>query len=173
MKSIKFIILILFIGVIKFEMNKIKKSISLWNHDDNYLSFLGKFREIEITPDIIILGYETALKENQHLYENYPEISEKVWVIGRTGQGDEWFIGKEKNNILFYDHNQGEYLKINQFLDMKINFEDFLKMAFSYQKLEEELNVHEELNKFEQDQFKKLVNSINEGLYERYPFKYF
>lgn len=159
--------------LIKFEMNEIKKSISLWYLDDNYLSFLGKFREIEITPDIIIFGYETALKENQHLHENYSEISEKAWVIGRTGQGDEWFLHKSKNNILFYDHNQGEYFNINRFLDMKINFEKFLKMAFIYQKLEEELDIHEELNEVEQDQFKKLVNSINEGLYERYPFKYF
>lgn len=119
------------------------------------------------------MGYETALKENQYLHENYPEISEKVWIISRTGQGDEWFIGKEKNNILFYDHNQGEYLNINQFIDMRITFEDFLKMAFSYQQLEEELDINEELNKVEQDQFKKLVNSINEGLYERYPFEYF
>ncbi|MDB0117180.1 SMI1/KNR4 family protein [Acinetobacter pittii] len=154
-------------------MNEIKKSISLWQLNDNYLSFLGKFKEIEITPDIIIFGYEIALKENQYLHENYPEISEKVWIIGRTGQGDEWFVNKTKNNILFYDHNQGEYLNINQFLDMKINFENFLKMAFSYQQLEEELDMHEELNEVEQDQFKKLVNSINDGLYERYPFKYF
>ncbi|WP_329759473.1 hypothetical protein [Acinetobacter pittii] len=64
-------------------------------------------------------------------------------------------------------------MNINQFLDMKINFEDFLKIAFSYQQLEEVLDIHEELNKFEQDQFKKLLNSINEGLYERYPFEYF
>lgn len=154
-------------------MNEIKKFISLWQLNDNYLSFLGKFKEIEITPDIIIFGYETALKENQYLHENYPEISEKVWIIGRTGQGDEWFVNKTKNNILFYDHNQGEYLNINQFLDMKINFENFLKMAFSYQQLEGKLDMHEELNEFEQDQFKKLVNSINDGLYERYPFKYF
>lgn len=154
-------------------MNKIKKSISLWHLNGNYLSFLGKFKEIEITTDIIIFGCETALKENQYLCENYPEISEKVWIIGRTGQGDEWFVNKTKNNILFYDHNQGEYLNINQFLDMKINFENFLKMAFSYQQLEEKLDMHEELNEFEQDQFKKLVNSINDGLYERYPFKYF
>ncbi|MEO9303401.1 SMI1/KNR4 family protein [Acinetobacter pittii] len=154
-------------------MNEIKKSISLWQLNDNYLSFLGKFKEIEITPDIIIFGYETALKENQYLHENYPEISEKVWIIGRTGQGDEWFVNKTKNNILFYDHNQGGYLNVNQFLDMKINFENFLKMAFSYQQLEEELDMHEELNEVEQDQFKKLVNSINDGLYERYPFKYF
>lgn len=159
--------------LIKFVMNEIKKSISLWQLNDNYLSFLGKFKEIEITPDIIIFGYETVLKENQYLHENYPEISEKVWIIGRTGQGDEWFVNKTKNNILFYDHNQGEYLNINQFLDMKINFENFLKMAFSYQQLEEELDMHEELNEVEQDQFKKLVNSINDGLYERYPFKYF
>jgi len=159
--------------LIKFGMNKIKKSISLWHLDDNYLSFLGKFKEIEITPDIIIFGYETTLKENQYLHENYPEISEKAWVIGRTGQGDEWFLDKSKNSILFYDHNQGEYLHANQFLDMKINFENFLKMAFSYQKLEEELDIHEKLNEIEQDQFKNLVNSINEGLYEIYPFKYF
>lgn len=153
--------------------SEITKFSKLPQLDGNYLSFLGKFKEIEITPDIIIFGYETALKENQYLHENYPEISEKVWIVGRTGQGDEWFIGKEKNNILFYDHNQGEYLNINQFIDMRITFEDFLKMAFSYQQLEEELDINEELNKVEQDQFKKLVNTINEGLYERYPFEYF
>ncbi|MDP9802845.1 hypothetical protein J2771_001099 [Acinetobacter calcoaceticus] len=46
-------------------------------------------------------------------------------------------------------------------------------MAFFYRQLEEELDMHEELNEVEQDQFKKLVNSINKDLYERYPFKYF
>ncbi|WP_110982648.1 SMI1/KNR4 family protein, partial [Acinetobacter baumannii] len=100
--------------------SEITKFSKLPQLDGNYLSFLGKFKEIEITPDIIIFGYETALKENQYLHENYPEISEKAWIVGRTGQGDEWFIGKEKNNILFYDHNQGEYLNINQFIDMRI-----------------------------------------------------
>ncbi|WP_284077818.1 hypothetical protein [Acinetobacter nosocomialis] len=51
--------------------SEIKKFGKLPQLDDNYLSFLGKYREIEITPDIIILGYETALKENGFVAQSY------------------------------------------------------------------------------------------------------
>jgi len=57
-----------------------------------YLSFLAKYEGVEITADIAVFSYEEALKENNYLETNYPDISLVLWIFGRTGQGDEWFI---------------------------------------------------------------------------------
>ena len=70
-------------------------------NDDFYLNFLSEFQTTEFTPDIIIFGYEEAIKENKYVGEINPFISENFWMIGRTGQGDEWFIDKVKGGISF------------------------------------------------------------------------
>ena len=87
----------------KIELRKIDKLPPLL--DKFYLSFVSKYEGIEITPDIEVFGYEKALCENRYLAANYGNISKKVWIIGTSGQGDEWFINRENNLILFYDHN--------------------------------------------------------------------
>lgn len=154
----------------KVEIKKIDKLPSL---DKFYLSFISKYESIEITSDIEIFGYEEVLKENRYLKTNFPNINQIVWIIGRTGQGDEWFINKENSCILFYNHNQGEYSNIKQFVDFNVSFFEFLQMAFLYQKLENLLDQQDKIDKTDINLFIELINSIHPNLYELYPFKYF
>ena len=142
-------------------------------NDDFYLSFLSEFQTTEFTADIIIFGYEEAIKENKYVEEINPFISENFWMIGRTGQGDEWFIDKVKGGISFYDHNQGDYADISQFQKINIDFTDFVKMAFLFRELESELDREENISHENQEKFINQINSIKKGLYELYPFKYF
>ena len=141
--------------------------------DKFYLFFVSKYEGIEITPDIEVFGYEKALCENRYLAANYGNISEKVWLVGTSGQGDEWFINRENNFVLFYDHNQGEYSNISQFTCLNISFCNFLQMAFLYLDLEELLDKQEPVDKTLIDNFIKEVNSIHPDLYTAYPYKYF
>ena len=96
-------------------LEKLPKSSEL------YLSFLTKFKGIEIIPDIVIYGYEDSLNENRYLEKNYSECSSIFWIIGYSGQGDSWFISKSDDSIFFYDHNLGEY-QIDYFMNLGINF---------------------------------------------------
>ena len=155
----------------KIELRKIDKLPSLL--DKFYLSFVSKYEGIEITPDIEVFGYEKALCENRYLATNYDNISKKVWIIGTSGQGDEWFINRENNLILFYDHNQGEYYNISQFKCLNISFFCFLQMAFLYQDLEKLLDKQNSIDKPLIDNFINEVNSIHPYLYTTYPYKYF
>lgn len=141
--------------------------------DEFYLSFISKYESIEITPDIQIFGYEEALKENRYLETNFSNINQIVWMIGRTGQGDEWFINKKNDSILFYDHNQGEYSDIKQFVSFNISFFEFLQMAFLYQELENSLDEQKKIDENQISAFIEIINSIHPDLYELYPFKYF
>ncbi|MFW1982765.1 hypothetical protein ACG94M_05465 [Acinetobacter guillouiae] len=62
--------------------------------DPYYLEFLGQCSDTEITPDIDLFGYETTIKENQYFAEHVENLSQQLWKIGRTGQGDEWFLDR-------------------------------------------------------------------------------
>ena len=141
--------------------------------DKFYLSFVSKYKGIEITPDIEVFGYEKTLCENRYLAANYDNISKKVWMVGTSGQGDEWFINRENNFMLFYDHDQGEYSNICQFTCLNISFCSFLQMAFLYQDLEKLLDKQGPVDKILKDNFIKEINSIHPDLYTIYPYKYF
>lgn len=104
---------------------KVKKAIKLPKMDEFYINFLQDFEEVEIIPDISILGYEKSLNENNYIFKNYPNISHSFWLIGESGQGDSWFLDKSFNEVLFYDHNNGEFDKYSKFKNLKINFYDF------------------------------------------------
>jgi hypothetical protein len=151
--------------------SEIKNLDKLPRLDKLYLSFLSKCERVEIIPDIMIWEYEKALTENRYLNANYPKIGQTLWIIGETGQGDEWFINMENNYISFYDHNQGEYSNMEQFICFDISFLEFLQMAFLYQELENSMN-EKVMSKGELDNFCNMINSIRPNLYELYPFKY-
>ncbi|WP_156503565.1 MULTISPECIES: SMI1/KNR4 family protein [Eikenella] len=138
-----------------------------------YLSFLQQCESVEITPDIRLWGYQTALNENCRLSCDYPDTAARYWLIGNSGQGDTWLIGKEGGNILFYDHNQGEYDEAEaQFADMAVGFIPFLQTAFLLQELETLLETQSAPNQQAQDAFQARMDEIALGLYERYPFAY-
>ncbi|QUB42363.1 SMI1/KNR4 family protein [Porphyromonas sp. oral taxon 275] len=148
---------------------KIKNLCKIPISDVFYLSFISTYEGIEITPDIDILGYEQSLIENRLLNSTCTS----VWLIGRTGQGDEWFIDRESNCVLFFDHNQGEHSSNDCFVNLKISFFQFLQLAFLYQALEKSIEKQEVLNDNVIKVFIDTVNSIAPNLYSLYPFAYF
>lgn len=148
---------------------KIKNLSKIPISDVFYLSFISTYEGIEIIPDIEILGYEQSLIENRSLNSTCAS----AWLIGRTGQGDEWFINKESNCVLFFDHNQGEHSSSDCFINLKISFFQFLQLAFLYQALEESIEKQEVLNNNAIKTFIYTVNSIAPNLYSLYPFVYF
>ena len=148
---------------------KIKNLCKIPISDMFYLSFISTYEGIEIIPDINILGYEQSLIENRLLNSTCTS----GWLIGRTGQGDEWFIDKKSNCILFFDHNQREHSSNDCFVNLKISFFQFLQLAILYQALEESIEKQEELNNNVIKSFIYTVNSIAPNLYSLYPFVYF
>ncbi len=158
--------------ILEKRKKEIRKLDKLPKLDNFYLSFLLKYEDVEITPDIEIFGYEKVLIENKYLKDNYPNISQMLWMIGESGQGDGWFIDVKSGCILFYDHDQGEYFDIEQFTCLNISFLEFLQMAFLYQELEN-LMDEKEMDVNEINSFENTINSISPNLYELYPFKYF
>ena len=148
---------------------KIKNLCKIPISDVFYLSFISTYEGIELTPDIDILGYEQSLIENRLLNSTCTS----VWLIGRTGQGDEWFIDRESNCVLFFDHNQGEHSSNDCFVNLKILFFQFLQLAFLYQALEKSIEKQEVLNDNVIKVFIDTVNSIAPNLYSLYPFAYF
>lgn len=151
---------------------KIKNTSKLPYLDDFYINFLKGFEQTEITPDINILGYENSLNENNYILKNYPDISRSFWLVGESGQGDSWFLDKNSDEILFYDHNNGDFDTNSEFINLKINFYDFLRMGFLYRGLEKKIGL-EKLSKSETEEFKNELNKINPSLFSLYPYEYF
>ncbi|MEJ2880559.1 hypothetical protein [Pedobacter sp. GR22-6] len=142
--------------------------------DPAYLNFLAMHEGLEITPDLKLSSYEAALTENRVLALQSPKIAGTLWLIGRTGQGDEWFIDKNNGHILFFDHEQGEYANLSQFKDLGISFMEFLQMGFLYQELEILMDENDDqLNKAYIEAFQAAINSIHPELADLYPFSYF
>ena len=150
----------------------IKNRTKLPDLDAKYLAYLTKYTSFEITPDIILHGYEEALQENRTIESDFPDIGSKLWLIGNSGQGDSWFLDRTSGMLLFFDHQQGEYHELEQFTSLNINFVQFLSMAFLYAELEELLDS-KDLSENEIKAFKSAVNGIHPNLYQYYPFDYF
>lgn len=155
----------------KFEKRNsiIKKLDKIPVKDSNYLAFISNYKSVELNADMEIFDYDVSLRENRYIKENYPVISEKFWIVGRTGQGDEWFIDTQSSEqILFYDHNKGEY-NTEGFSQLGISFEQFIKMGKVVQQLDNHLDNETDV---EERQMVDAMNRISSNLYEKYPYKY-
>ncbi|MDM1786579.1 hypothetical protein [Acinetobacter bereziniae] len=146
--------------------------VSSFPQDLNYVEFLKTCADTEITADIHLFGCEKALKENQYLAQNFPILSRQVWMIGRTGQGDEWFMDRQSFEILFYDHDLGftDALNFYSLQSMQINFFQFLQFALLLQESEEYIDRSITDNEFAQ--FEQAVKQIDSALFSNYPFNY-
>lgn len=140
--------------------------------DELYTIWLRQYPTTEITPDIILFGWEDAQKENAYVKVSAPAIATTYWMIGRTGQGDEWFIDLAQSRIMLYDHNSGEY-EATGFSDLGVDFSRFLQLADVLQQLEDYLDREDTNEEALEAAFQHTVKSLDKDLYERYPFKYF
>ncbi|CAM3763742.1 SMI1/KNR4 family protein [Flavobacterium branchiophilum] len=139
--------------------------------DNFYNEYISKYKSHKLNADIDIFDYEKTLVKNSYIKKNYPNLSENLWIIADSGQGDEWFLSKRNEKILFYDHNKGEYVE-DGFIEMDLTFKDFLQLGLILNKLEEYLGqgIDEEIFK---KPFIENLNKINKNLFNIYPYKYF
>jgi hypothetical protein len=134
----------------------------------NFVSFFGKF---EINPDSILLDYDQAILENLYIQRNFSAISDDYWLFGRTGQGDEWFIEKKDKKVFFYNHEIGNY-ETAGFLNMQIDFAQFLQLSFLIKELEE-ISEQGKLSDAHKRAFISSMDTIQESLFTNYPYRYF
>ncbi|ADX67928.1 Uncharacterised protein [Weeksella virosa] len=138
--------------------------------DKKYTEFIHQFKEVSITPDIVLYGYRKAIEWNKRASDN--NLPQNLWLIGQSGQGDEWFLNEQTKTVFFFDHNQGEYGGLENFLNLQIDFTGFLRMGFLLAKLEQRLEKDQSIDEFKQVVM-GLMNSIHPQLFEMFPYKYF
>jgi hypothetical protein len=149
----------------------IEKSEKIRVNDEVYWKYASSFSEFEINPDSVLLDYNRAILENLYIQKNFPPISNDYWLFARTGQGDEWFVRGKDNKIFFYNHDVEDY-EINGFLNMQIDFTQFLQMSFLVKELED-ISEQDELLDIHKKAFILSLNAIQKSLFINYPYRYF
>jgi len=151
----------------------VKNADKIGLNDPLYLNYILNYESLEIIPDIQLLGYEEVLRENKYLAANYPPLADQVWMIATSGQGDGWFVERNTKNVLFYDHNLGEYESVLSFRDLGISFGEFMQAAFILQELETKLYEEGVEAVTVEDVFKESISGISSTFMELYPYCYF
>lgn len=67
--------------------------------DKKYTEFIHQFKEVSITPDIVLYGYQKAIEWNKRASDN--NLPQNLWLIGQSGQGDEWFLNEQPKPYSF------------------------------------------------------------------------
>lgn len=150
---------------------KIKKPKDCIYFDKEYCQFLCFYKDVEIIPDIILFGYEKAIIRNQYIEKEYQNISNYLWIFADSGSGDEWFIHKQSNNVFFYDHNIGEYSNLNDFLDMNVNFLEFVNLAFLIRNYYNDID--NDVLKEDKKYFIEHIYPVNKYFFDVYPYELF
>lgn len=141
--------------------------------DADYLPFITNYKGMELCADIILFDYETCLQENRYLAEHYPDLAPAVWLIARSGQGDEWCIDRKTMQVLFYDHEKGEYADLHDFLPLPVKFAGFVQLGLVIRQLEALLDAEEIPAAILQAAYKAALDTIHPELYALYPYQYF
>jgi len=154
-------------------VSPVKNADKIGLNDPFYLDYILNYEGLEIIPDIRLLGYEEVLRENKYLAANYSQLADQVWMIGRSGQGDGWVVERHTKNVLFYDHDLGEYESVLSFRDFSIGFSEFIPAAFMLRELETKLYEEELESGTVEHVFKASMAGISSTFMERYPYHYF
>ncbi|WP_027383413.1 hypothetical protein [Epilithonimonas caeni] len=147
-----------------------------YKFDTLYSEIVTQIKTIEISSECILFNsveaHNTTKEFSDKIYwtENITSAEiENFWFFGQNGQGDFWLFDKN-NRILFYDHNQEELNPIN-FINLGINFQQWLQFSFLNKQLDEIYDTIGELDNQTKIEFKKQLHSIDENLLENYPFE--
>ena len=144
--------------------------------DTLYSEIVTQIKTIEISSECILFNSVEAhnttkeFSDKSYWTENIPLTEIEIfWFFGQNGQGDFWLFDKN-NKVLFYDHNHEELSPIN-FINLGINFQQWLQFSFLNKQLDEIYDTIGELDNQAKIEFKKQLQSINENLLENYPFE--
>ena len=93
--------------------------------------------------------------------------------IGSSGQGDFWLLRRD-GNICWYDHDLGEITPA-AIVDFDITFDQFLALSAYLAQIERTLDTNEHYfaAPAHRQAFAHALNHIAQGLFARYPYRYF
>ena len=127
----------------------------------------------EIHGDAILFDHAQAARSNRQLWRDYPELRGQYWQIGSSGQGDFWLLRRD-GNICWYDHDLGEITPA-AIVDFDITFDQFLALSAYLAQIERTLDTNEHYfaAPAHRQAFAHALNHIAQGLFARYPYRYF
>ena len=141
--------------------------------DPEYCSAIENFELCEVAPDIVLFNYEEAKKINKRLIGDFSWVKGRCFQIGQSGQGDCWLI--DLNGwVNWFNHDKGE-ISPEGLLSFGIGFYDFLKMAVLVRNVEHSLDNDPDFfdKNINRTKYIQSMNSVKEGIYDLYPYKYF
>ncbi|REC47483.1 hypothetical protein DRF67_10595 [Chryseobacterium pennipullorum] len=125
---------------------------------EKYKKLVASIQTMEISSETFLYSVAEAVNENKEF-----QLKE-YWCFAGNGQGDRWFLNME-GAVFFYDHDADETL-----IPMNITFEQWLQMAYLISDLDTCLEDYDEISESVRKAFYKALNTIQEGLAEKYPF---
>ena len=123
--------------------------------------------------DASLFNAAKAVRANRYLWQEYPELRGEYWQIGSSGQGDFWLLRRD-GNICWYDHDLGEITPA-AIVDFDITFDQFLALSVYLAQIERTLDTNEHYFAVpaHRQAFADTLNRIAQGLFARYPYRYF
>jgi hypothetical protein len=142
--------------------------------DEDYLNSIATLNLGEICPDIVLLNYERAIKENYAIQLSFPDIATQCWKLGDSGQGDTWLWLNEHKCIAWLDHDL-EKFDLEAAQPLHINFSQFIELAFVIRNFETKLDLNEMffVNPVNMKEYELILENISVDLSIRYPYRCF
>ena len=144
--------------------------------DPLYTHIVSQMKTMEISSECILYSSAEASNTTKE-FSNKAYWDEKVaqneidtfWFFGQNGQGDLWLFDSH-NTVHFYDHDKEEMHPKN-FLNLKLNFGQWLQLAFLVKQLDEMYDTVGKINTKTLLEFKGHLQAISRHLSENYPFR--
>ena len=83
----------------------IKNKAKIPDIDATYTEFIHRYEGVSLTPDIVLYGYQKVLEWNRRARGD--GLPEDLWLIGQSGQGDEWFLSARTKTVFFSTTTRG------------------------------------------------------------------
>ncbi|QWX82640.1 SMI1/KNR4 family protein [Cellulophaga sp. HaHaR_3_176] len=140
----------------------------------DYKNLVTQIKTTEISAECVLFDSVKSVNVSKEFsdldYWNENFDAKKIknyWFFGANGQGDSWILDK-KNNILFYDHNNGEISNKN-LVDLELTFHQWLQFAF-LNKEYEEISLNSALTPELKNIYKSKLSELSVGFEKKYPF---
>lgn len=144
--------------------------------DRLYIDLVTQIKTTEISAECILFDSVQAVNENKDFLDSSywknghtKEMIAVFWIFGQNGQGDLWLFDN-KNEVYFYDHNQGEMGAAN-FVQLGLNFENWLQFADLNKQLDHIFEVEHEISEEHRKAYQNKLSEISETLLNQYPFE--
>lgn len=149
----------------------IQKPKECFSFDECYQYFVCHYPQTELGADVLIMDYQQAINKNRYFEKEYPIFANELWLFADNASGDEWFLHKQNKQVLFYDHEQGEYSSFDDFVMMSVDFYQFVDLMMKLDDFQQKLDKG--LISNPQHYFAENVYIANPHFFNQYPYEIF